>query len=88
MRLLTVALLLAACGGDLEDPIPVPADAATEVCGPMPGGCEFTGPDCPSLDAVCGDVCNASASCCTCDAETGTWNELVYDCFCPIDAGQ
>lgn len=86
MRPLLVALLfLAACAADAPDPSPDPGPdaAAGEVCGEMPGGCDFEGPDCPSLTEVCGDACNASASCCTCNAETFEWDQLIYDCLCP-----
>lgn len=76
--------LVSACtsSDDTGAPDPRQPDAAVEggqLCESPPGGCDFLGPECPSLGEVCDGVCGAAAECCSC-GDAGQWDVIVYDC--------
>jgi hypothetical protein len=77
-----LVLSMAACGDDEPGGGSCPGSPS--------GGCELvvgSAEECPSYDAVCTGVCNASYDCCYCD-ERGFWSTLYIECAdCAGDAG-
>lgn len=78
-----LALALAACASDDG------ASCPTEGPGAPSGGCDLVVQDraeCPSVESLCANVCNAGHECCYCD-ERGFWGSVETLCPPCTDAG-